>query len=159
MEALRATAGVMQRGSQNLRTAYNGRSHRQCPGFGQVTAGTVVFEAPITVRASSTGGGSTLAGIGRLVAVAQAREAPVQRLADTIAGRFCFSVMAVSAATFAFWSTLGALANTVSLVSEHMHCPCAALQGVCICLFIPNFIPIFQIWNAGLLLPSLFAVC
>ncbi|EIE25451.1 heavy metal translocatin [Coccomyxa subellipsoidea C-169] len=73
-----------------------------------VTAGTVVFEAPITVRASSTGAGSMLAGIGRLVAAAQAREAPVQRLADTIAGRFCFSVMAASAATFAFWSTLGA---------------------------------------------------
>ncbi|CAL8460709.1 g240 [Coccomyxa elongata] len=72
-----------------------------------VTAGTVVFEAPITVRATSTGAGSTLAGIGRLVAAAQAREAPVQRLADTIAGRFCFSVMAASAATFAFWSTLG----------------------------------------------------
>ncbi|BDA41935.1 probable copper-transporting ATPase SynA [Coccomyxa sp. Obi] len=72
-----------------------------------VTAGTVVFEAPITVRATSTGAGSTLAGIGRLVAAAQVREAPVQRLADTIAGRFCFSVMAASAATFAFWSTLG----------------------------------------------------
>lgn len=157
METLRATAGVMPRGSQNSRTAYNGRSHRQCPGFGQVTAGTVVFEAPITVRASSTGAGSTLAGIGRLVAAAQAREAPVQRLADTIAGRFCFSVMAVSAATFAFWSTLGALANSVSLVSEHMQCPCAASR---ICLLSPS--P-FQFFNfdvhAGLLLPSLFAVC
>lgn len=74
----------------------------------QVTAGTVVFEAPIVVRAAATGAGSTLAGIGRLVAAAQAREAPVQRLADTIAGRFCFSVMAASAATFAFWSTFGA---------------------------------------------------
>lgn len=67
----------------------------------------MVFEAPIVVRASSTGAGSTLAGIGRLVAAAQAREAPVQRLADTIAGRFCYSVMAASAATFAFWSTAG----------------------------------------------------
>jgi cation transport ATPase len=125
-----------------------------------VTAGTVVFEAPITVRASSTGAGSTLAGIGRLVVAAQAREAPMQRLADTIAGRFCFSVMAVSAATFAFWSTLGALANSVSLVSKHMQCPCAASQGVCICLLSPS--P-FQFSNfgvhAGLLLPSLFAVC
>lgn len=31
----------------------------------------MVFEAPITVRATSTGAGSTLAGIGRLVAAAQ----------------------------------------------------------------------------------------
>jgi len=32
----------------------------------------------------------------------------VQRLADVVAGRFCYSVMAASAATFAFWSLLGA---------------------------------------------------
>ena len=38
----------------------------------------------------------------------QAREAPVQRLADTVAGRFCYTVMAASAATFAFWTLAGA---------------------------------------------------
>ena len=43
----------------------------------------------------------------RLVAEAQSREAPVQRLADWVAGKFCYTVMAASAATFAFWSTLG----------------------------------------------------
>lgn len=75
----------------------------------QVTAGTVLFEAPITLRATATGAGSTLSGIGRLVAAAQAREAPVQRLADTIAGRFCYTVIAASAATFAFWTLAGAL--------------------------------------------------
>jgi cation transport ATPase len=47
------------------------------------------------------------AGIGRLVAAAQAREAPVQRVADAVAGKFCYGVMAASAATFAFWQTLG----------------------------------------------------
>jgi len=54
----------------------------------QVTAGTVNYEGPITIKATSTGTDSTLAGIGRLVADAQAREAPVQRLADAVAGRF-----------------------------------------------------------------------
>lgn len=77
---------------------------------GQVTAGTVVYEAPLALRATTTGASSTLAGIGRLVTAAQAREAPVQRLADLVAGRFCYSVMAASAATFAFWALLGALA-------------------------------------------------
>lgn len=48
-------------------------------------------------------------GIGRLVAAAQAREAPVQRVADAVAGKFCYGVMAASAATFTFWQTLGAL--------------------------------------------------
>ena len=82
----------------------------------QVTAGTVLFEAPITMRATSTGAGSTLSGIGRLVAAAQAREAPVQRLADTIAGRFCYTVIGASAATFAFWSLAGAVLLTEFLL-------------------------------------------
>ena len=42
------------------------------------------------------------------MADAQAREAPVQRLADVVAGRFCYGVMAASGATFAFWSLAGA---------------------------------------------------
>ena len=79
----------------------------------QVTAGTVNYEGPITIRATSTGTDSTLAGIGRLVAEAQAREAPVQRLADAVAGKFCYSVMAASAATFAFWSLAGQLCSTL----------------------------------------------
>lgn len=41
------------------------------------------------------------------MAAAQSREAPVQRLADAVAGRFCYGVMAASALTFAFWQTLG----------------------------------------------------
>ena len=73
----------------------------------QVTAGTVNYEGPISIRATSTGAQSTLAGIGRLVAEAQAREAPVQRLADAVAGKFFYIVMAASALTFGFWSLAG----------------------------------------------------
>ena len=73
-----------------------------------LTAGTVVYEAPLTFTATSTGADSTLAGIARLVADAQACEAPVQRLADAVSGKFCYGVMAASAATAAFWATAGA---------------------------------------------------
>lgn len=52
-----------------------------------VTGGTINYEGPVTVRATATGGESTLAGIARLVAQAQSREAPIQRLADSVAGR------------------------------------------------------------------------
>ncbi|KAK6119634.1 hypothetical protein DH2020_046620 [Rehmannia glutinosa] len=38
---------------------------------------------------------------------AQGREAPIQRLADSIAGPFVYSVMTLSAATFAFWYYIG----------------------------------------------------
>jgi hypothetical protein len=41
------------------------------------------------------------------VLLSQGREAPVQRLADSVAGRFCYTVMAASAITFSFWSLLG----------------------------------------------------
>ncbi len=72
-----------------------------------MTAGTVNYEGALTVRTTSTGANSALAGIAGLVASAQAREAPVQRLADSVAGRFCYTVMAAAAATFAFWSLAG----------------------------------------------------
>ncbi|KAL3566323.1 hypothetical protein D5086_031738 [Populus alba] len=42
-----------------------------------------------------------------LVEDAQGSEAPIQRLADSIAGPFVYSVMTISAATFAFWYYIG----------------------------------------------------
>ncbi len=42
----------------------------------QVTAGTVNYEGPVTVRATSTGADATLAGIARLVADAQVCSSP-----------------------------------------------------------------------------------
>lgn len=43
----------------------------------------------------------------RLVEAAQARAAPIQRLADVVAGKFTYGVMATAAATFLFWATIG----------------------------------------------------
>ena len=94
----------------------------------QVTAGTVNYEGPIIVNATSIGSESTIAGIGRLVASAQAREAPIQRLADSVSGNFCYGVMAASALTFAFWASLGQSpsAGVRSPLVHESHCipPC-----------------------------------
>jgi Cu+-exporting ATPase len=68
-----------------------------------VSAGTVNWEGPIRVEATTTGALSTISNIIQLVEEAQAREAPVQRLADLIAGPFAFCIMALSGATFSFW--------------------------------------------------------
>ncbi|KAG5591098.1 hypothetical protein H5410_041612 [Solanum commersonii] len=46
---------------------------------------------------------------------AQGREAPIQRLADTIAGPFVYSVMTLSAATFGFWCTGSTVKSNVAL--------------------------------------------
>jgi Cu+-exporting ATPase len=72
-----------------------------------VNAGTGVFEGPLTVRATSSGDSSIVAGITKTIEEAQGRAAPVQRLADAIAGPFVFGVMGISAATFAFWTLAG----------------------------------------------------
>ena len=64
-------------------------------------------DGAITVRVVSSGEETQVAGIVRMVEAAQQREAPVQRLADEVSGKFVYGVMGASAATFAFWSLAG----------------------------------------------------
>ncbi|KAG9458466.1 hypothetical protein H6P81_002974 [Aristolochia fimbriata] len=73
----------------------------------KVFAGTVNWDGPLRIEASTTGSMSTIAKIIRMVEGAQSHEAPIQRLADSIAGPFVFSVITFSAATFAFWYCIG----------------------------------------------------
>ncbi|KAL3361028.1 hypothetical protein AABB24_014110 [Solanum stoloniferum] len=72
-----------------------------------VSAGTINWDSPLRIEASSTGSNSTISKIVNMVEDAQGREAPIQRLADTIAGPFVYSVMTLSAATFGFWYYIG----------------------------------------------------
>ncbi|KAL5219437.1 hypothetical protein ABZP36_020121 [Zizania latifolia] len=72
-----------------------------------VFAGTVNWDGPLKIETTTTGSSSTIAKIVRMVEDAQAREAPVQRLADSIAGPFVYTVMTLSAATFSFWYYIG----------------------------------------------------
>lgn len=70
------------------------------------SSGAPLVPAPLAAR--SLAGDARAPRRRRLVADAQSREAPVQRLADVVAGKFCYGVMAASAATFGFWSLAGA---------------------------------------------------
>lgn len=72
-----------------------------------ISAGTINWDGPLRIEASTTGAMSTISKIIRMVEDAQAQEAPVQRLVDSIAGPFVYSVMTMSAATFAFWYYIG----------------------------------------------------
>ncbi|KAF5726131.1 copper-transporting ATPase PAA2 chloroplastic-like [Tripterygium wilfordii] len=72
-----------------------------------VSAGTINWDGPLRIEALSTGSDSTISKIVHMVEDAQGREAPIQRLADSIAGPFVYSVMTLSAATFAFWYYIG----------------------------------------------------
>jgi Cu2+-exporting ATPase len=74
-----------------------------------VAAGTLNQTGAIALRANRTGQDTTLAQIIHLVETAQTRKAPIQTLADTIAGYFTYGVMAVALVTFLFWFFIGSV--------------------------------------------------
>ncbi|MEG3436648.1 heavy metal translocating P-type ATPase [Pannus brasiliensis CCIBt3594] len=74
----------------------------------KVIAGTINLSGAIAVRATRVGQNTTLAKIIASVESAQIRKAPVQKLADTVAGYFAYGVLTIAAAVFLFWYTVGA---------------------------------------------------
>ncbi|WP_310483393.1 heavy metal translocating P-type ATPase [Chamaesiphon sp. VAR_48_metabat_403] len=72
-----------------------------------VTAGTVNQSGAISIEVTRTGDDTTLAQIIALVEAAQTRKAPVQRLADTVAGYFTYGVLAIAILTCLFWYFIG----------------------------------------------------
>ena len=73
----------------------------------RVSAGTLNQSGAIAIRASRIGKDTTLARIISLVEDAQARKAPIQKLADTIAGYFTYGVMTIATLTYLFWYFIG----------------------------------------------------
>ncbi|XHX79014.1 MAG: heavy metal translocating P-type ATPase [Stenomitos frigidus ULC029] len=72
-----------------------------------VAAGTLNQTGMIALRATRTGKETTLAQIIALVEAAQTRKAPIQNLADTVAGYFTYGVMTIAFLTFLFWYLVG----------------------------------------------------
>ena len=86
-----------------------------------VRAGTINLSGVITLEVKGIGQNTALAKIINLVETAQTRKAPVQQLADTIAGYFAYGVMAIATLTFAFWYLIGTKAwPQVLVTSSHM---------------------------------------
>ena len=69
----------------------------------RVTGATLNLTGAITVQVLQTGSETTLARIVSLVEAAQASKAPIQYLAERVAGYFAYSVMAIAALTFLIW--------------------------------------------------------
>jgi Cu2+-exporting ATPase len=100
-----------------------------------VAAGTLNLSGTIALQATRTGNDTTLAQIISLVETAQTRKAPIQNLADTVAGYFTYGVMAIASLTFLFWYFFGVhlfpdvlIGHPLSLLSHaHMvpHAPIA----------------------------------
>ena len=95
-----------------------------------VTGGTVNGTGTLVIEAQRVGADTLLARIVRMVGEAQRSRAPIQRLADRVAGWFVPAVVLVAIATFIAWSIWGpeprmahGLVNAVAVLI--IACPCA----------------------------------
>jgi Cu+-exporting ATPase len=96
----------------------------------KVTGGTVNGTGSFTMTAQRVGSETLLAQIVRMVSEAQRSRAPIQKLADLVAGYFVPAVVLVAIITFIVWSLVGpeprmayALLNAVAVLI--IACPCA----------------------------------
>ncbi len=93
-----------------------------------VSGATINTNGRLVVRATRVGADTALAQMARLVQAAQSGRAPVQRLADRVAGVFVPVVIVLAAATLGFWfartgSIADAMAPAVAVLI--IACPCA----------------------------------
>jgi len=96
----------------------------------EIVGGTLNKSGSFRFRATKVGKDTVLAQIIRLVQEAQGSKAPIQRLADVIAGYFVPVVISIAVATFVVWFDFGpappltfALLNFVAVLI--IACPCA----------------------------------
>src|SRR2546425_4769939 len=96
----------------------------------EVIGGTLNTTGSVTFRATRVGKDTALGQIVQLVEDAQATKAPIQKLADRVAGVFVPIVIALAIAAFVIWYDLGPapalVFATVALVTVLIvACPCA----------------------------------
>ena len=96
----------------------------------RVIGGTLNLSGSFVMRANKVGRDTLLSQIVQMVATAQRSRAPIQRLADQVAGWFVPAVIAVAILAFATWATFGpeprfayGLVAAVSVLI--IACPCA----------------------------------
>lgn len=95
-----------------------------------VIGGTQNTTGSLIVRASQVGADTVLARVVEMVASAQRSKAPMQRLADRVAGAFVLAVIGIAMVTFVVWGLVGpepswayAIVAAVSVLI--IACPCA----------------------------------
>ncbi len=96
----------------------------------KVIGATMNTSGSLIMRSERVGSGTVLAQIVQMVAEAQRSKAPMQRLADRVAGYFVVAVVAVALVSFFAWGFLGGergwlfgLINAVAVLI--IACPCA----------------------------------
>ena len=96
----------------------------------QVVGGTVNGTGSLVIQAEKVGADTLLSRIVQMVADAQRSRAPIQKLADSVAGYFVPAVIVASVFTFVVWAIWGpepsmayALINAIAVLI--IACPCA----------------------------------
>jgi Cu+-exporting ATPase len=96
----------------------------------RVIGATVNGNGSLVMRAERVGSETMLAQIVQMVSTAQRTRAPIQRLADKVAGWFVPAVIAIAVVTFIVWVSFGpeprfahAIVNAVAVLI--IACPCA----------------------------------
>ncbi len=98
------------------------------PGV-ELPSGSMNLESTIILEVQKIGSDTAIAKIISLVEQAQARKAPIQGLADKVAGMFCYGVTTLALITFLFWWKIGTriwpevlqVSNTGFMQSHHLH--------------------------------------
>jgi len=96
----------------------------------RVIGATVNATGALVIEAQKIGANTMLSRIVQMVAEAQRSRAPIQKLADVVAGYFVPTVVAVAAAAFIVWALIGpaprmAYALIVAVSVLIIACPCA----------------------------------
>lgn len=73
----------------------------------ELSSGSLNLEATLELEVQRVGAETALARIITMVEQAQARKAPIQGLADRVAGVFCYGVISLATFTFLFWWQVG----------------------------------------------------
>ena len=96
----------------------------------QLIGATLNTSGALVMRAEKVGSATVLSQIVQMVAQAQRSRAPMQRMADQVAGKFVLAVVAVAVATLLAWGFFGpepswvfGLINAVAVLI--IACPCA----------------------------------
>lgn len=124
--------GVVEDGASSLdESMLTGESLPVSKRLGdKVIGATMNTSGALVIRAEKVGSGTVLSQIVQLVAQAQRSRAPMQRMADQVAGYFVMAVVAIAIITLFVWGMFGpqpswvyGLINAVAVLI--IACPCA----------------------------------